>query len=178
MRKANSGALIAESDQPIRCLTVTGMDAGKAARTALDDDGRQRRLTHESRAARARGDFARGTAHVDVDHASAGLSRHLRRARQHLGLATDNLHDEASATQAGPHAPHHPFRPAGERLGRQEFGEGQGRPMLLADGAERQVCHRLHGREQSARADFDGADTHREGETIARPRGATPALPW
>ncbi len=60
----------------------------------------------------------------------------------------------------------------------RRIGEGQGRAMLLADGAEGQVSHRLHGREQGARADSYGADTHREGKTIARPRGATPALLW
>ena len=127
---------------------------------SADDGGCQRWLAHERGAACARRDFARGTPHVDVHHPRADLSRHRCCARQHLWLATNNLDAEAPATQAGPHAPQDPFRPAGEGFSRQEFGEGQGRAMLFADGAERQVCHRLHWREQGARADLDGADMH------------------
>ena len=88
------------------------------------DLDRQVGLAHQGRAAQARGHPLGRAPHVDVEDARAHVDRHLGGPSQHLRLPAEDLDGEPAATQAGPHPGDGLGSPPGQRVGRQELGEG------------------------------------------------------
>ena len=157
--RANSGATIERSSQPVRILTETV--PGKARADRAHDRGRARQVAQQRRAGAVADELLDRAADVQVEPGGALAREQARGFAEHLGLGAEELEgDRRLARRAAQQAPrlraaHH------EALGRHRLGEGERRAGLARDQPERQVRDAGHRREHQVVLERDAAQRDR-----------------